>query len=122
MKSIELSTLSHLPTVLLHAAKFCVSRVTARGLKTPHFLRVYLKFPNQLLKPRVADAKLLSPAAIGRLLPPTGVPQERILRQGKLEAPDTYQTFREESNKDNFRVVDHWLGDRPTTRTGVQRL
>jgi hypothetical protein len=57
----QLSTLSHLLTVLPRAAEFRESWVTAGSLHTPHLARVCLKLSNEFLKPRVADAQLPSP-------------------------------------------------------------
>ncbi len=76
--STQLSTLTHLSTVLPSSGELRVCGITATPRFAIHFARVRPKLPQQLLKPCVADAQLPSPSTTGRLLPATGVPQECV--------------------------------------------
>jgi hypothetical protein len=76
--SAQLSTLPYLSAVLSRAAEVLESGVTPACLKAPHFVRVFLKSPKQLLKPCVTDAKLPSPITTRGLFAAGCEPLEHI--------------------------------------------
>jgi len=57
----QFPTLPHLSAVLLPVAQIGEFGITFGCLYPPHLTRIFFKFPNKLLEPRVADAKLLGP-------------------------------------------------------------
>jgi hypothetical protein len=70
---------------MIPEASYCLPRLATMPrknppvLRPPHLARICLKLPNQLLQPRVADAKFPRPSAAGRSAwVPAGEPQEHV--------------------------------------------
>ena len=95
----QLSTLSHLSGTLLGSLELRKCRVTAGDLHPPHFTRVCRKFPNQLLKPRVADAKC------------PGTKGDQTACCGEHESPDSLRSLAVGGAKDDpyARSLKRWV-------------